>query len=132
MSRCPFSLPIGKVFGWMIVAGTVGAGSLFAGPSQGNPEAGKKIYMESCQHCHGSHGDGKSEMAGYLIPPPTDLTGQKTQSKSNAELRKAILEGRSNTAMTAFEGALEANQVDDVVAYLRTLKSSSSSTQGRR
>jgi len=49
--------------GLMILAGTVGVGALFAGQAKGNPEAGKKIYLESCQSCHGPTGKDDSDMA---------------------------------------------------------------------
>jgi mono/diheme cytochrome c family protein len=90
---------------------------------RGNPEAGKKIYLESCQSCHGPMGKGDSDMAAYLTPPPANLTAQSTQSKTDAELRKIILEGRAGTAMTGFEGAFEEAQLKDLIAYIRSIQS---------
>lgn len=106
-----------------MLAVAVGSGSvLWAGPSKGKPEAGKPIYMESCQHCHGPLGDGKSEMAQYLTPPPADLTGTKTQSKKDGQLRKVIIEGVPGTAMSAFGEAFDDTQMGDLIAYIRSLK----------
>lgn len=93
-----------------------------AASTKGSPDAGKKIYLESCQNCHGPTGKGDSDMAAYLKPPPADLSSKKTQAKSDAELRKVILEGRSGTAMTGYEGAFEEAQLDDLIAYIRSLK----------
>ncbi|MEW6248134.1 MAG: cytochrome c [Nitrospirota bacterium] len=104
---------------------TVAAGSgsvLWAGASKGRPEAGKPIYMESCQHCHGPLGDGKSEMAQYLTPPPADLTAKKTQSKKDGQLRKVIIEGVPGTAMSAFGEAFDDQQMADLLAYIRSRK----------
>lgn len=94
-----------------------------AAPPKGSPEAGKKIYLESCQNCHGPTGRGDSDMAAYLTPPPAYLTAKATQSKTDAELRKIILEGRSGTAMSSYDGAFDEAQLDDLIAYIRSLKS---------
>jgi len=108
--------------GCAILAGTACMGTPFAGQASGNPESGKKLFRESCQHCHGSNGDGQSEMAAYLTPPPANLTAEATQSKTNAQLRQIIFEGRAGTAMVGFEGAIEEAQLVDVIAYIRSLK----------
>ncbi len=102
--------------------GVCGVGMLLAGPTKGNSENGKKLYGESCQHCHGAKGDGQSDMAAYLTPPPSNLTAKATQSKTDEQLRKTILEGRPGTAMSGFNGAFEDVQVADVIAYVRSLK----------
>jgi mono/diheme cytochrome c family protein len=93
-----------------------------AASSKGNPEAGKKIYLESCQSCHGPTGKGDSDMAAYLTPPPANLAAKATQAKTEAQLRKVILEGRPGTAMASFEGAFEEAQLADLIAYIRSLK----------
>lgn len=93
-----------------------------AAPAKGNPEAGKKIYLESCQNCHGPTGKGDSDMAAYLTPPPANLAAKATQSKTDAQLRKVILEGRPGTAMSSYDGAFEESQLADLLAYIRTLK----------
>jgi high-affinity iron transporter len=96
-----------------------------AGGAEGkaNPEAGKKIYLESCQNCHGPTGKGDSDMAAYLTPPPANLTAKATQAKTDVQLRKIILEGRPGTAMTGYEGTFEEPQLSDLIAYIRSLKS---------
>lgn len=39
-----------------------------AASAKSNADAGKKIYLESCQNCHGPTGKGDSDMAAYLTP----------------------------------------------------------------
>ena len=89
---------------------------------QANPDAGKKVYAASCQNCHGPTGKGDSEMAAYLAPPPADLTAKSTQTKPDAQLRKIIMEGRSGTAMTGYAASLSEPQIDDLLAYIRSLR----------
>jgi mono/diheme cytochrome c family protein len=108
------SLPVA-----LVVLGV--AAMTMAAPSKGNPEAGKKIYLESCQNCHGPTGKGDSDMAAYLTPKPANLAAKATQTKTDAQLRKIILEGRPGTAMSSYDGAFEEKQLDDLVAYIRSL-----------
>ena len=99
---------------------------LWWGPSiavgNGDSEKGKDLFRESCQHCHGLTGKGDGEMADYLEPLPSNLASQTTQAKSDKELKDLILKGRAGTAMAGFEGALEEFQLNDLIAYLRSLK----------
>ena len=94
-----------------------------AAPAKGDPESGKTLYQESCRHCHGATGNGESDLAAFLTPPPANLTSPKTQGKSDEELRLIILKGRAGTAMVGFEGAYNDEQLTDLIAYLRSLKS---------
>ena len=107
----------------LMAANIVMGGAAGGAEGKSNPEAGKKIYMESCQNCHGPTGKGDSDMAAYLSPPPANLTAKATQGKTDAQLRKVILEGRPGTAMTGYEGAFEEAQLADLIAYIRSLKS---------
>lgn len=113
----------GRTILGLITVAIAGLASMAAGAAaKGKPEAGKPIYMESCQHCHGPFGDGKSEMAQYLTQPPADLRAKTTQSKQDGQLRKAIVEGVPGTAMSAFGEAFDDQQLADLIAYIRSLK----------
>jgi len=88
----------------------------------GDIEKGKDIYRESCRHCHGVSGQGDGQMAEYLNPRPADLASQSTQAKTDQELKEVILKGRAGTAMVGLEGALEEVQLNDLMAFIRSLK----------
>jgi mono/diheme cytochrome c family protein len=81
---------------------------------------GKSVYQENCATCHGRSGKGD----GYtkLVPPVADLTSSAIQGKLDAELIKTIHAGRPNSAMGSWRLALSEEEIQDVVAYLRTLK----------
>lgn len=106
----------------LIVTVLASAQFTMAASSKGNPEAGKKLYLESCQSCHGLTGKGDSDMAAYLTPPPANLAAKATQAKTDAQLRKIIVEGRPGTAMASYDGAFNEAQLADVIAYIRALK----------
>ena len=88
----------------------------------GDIEKGKDLYRESCRHCHGFAGKGDGEMAEYLDPHPANLASQSTQAKTDQELKEVILKGRSGTAMVGLEGALEEAQLNDLLAFIRSLR----------
>jgi len=77
-----------------------------------SPENGASIYHNNCLVCHslkpGQQGNGPS-LAGYFRqnPAPTE-----------AQARQIILDGRR--LMPAFRQRLTSDQVDDLLAYLRT------------
>jgi len=114
-----------KVHQWMgtvVMLVVLWSGTVIAS-GNGDPEKGKDLFRESCQHCHGFNGKGDGEMASYLTPPPSNLASETTQAKSEKELKDVIMKGREGTAMAGFEGALEESQLSDLLAYLRSLKS---------
>lgn len=96
-------MPAMRVLSLIAVLAVVGLTSVtMAASSKGSPEAGKKIYLESCQSCHGPSGKGDSDMVAYLKPLPANLAAKATQSKPDAQWRKIILEGRPGTAMSSY------------------------------
>ena len=110
----------GKTLFMGLAVGMMVTGLALAGA--GDIQKGKTFYRQSCGHCHGLNGKGDGEMGGYLHPPPANLASEQTQSKSDAELKEVIMNGRPGTAMVGFEGAIEEYQWNDLLAYLRSLK----------
>lgn len=104
---------------WVLV-GTIPMS--LAASGKGNPATGQKLYLESCRNCHGPTGKGDSEMAAYLTPAPANLTSKATQEKTDAQLRKVIQEGRPGTAMTGYAAAFDEEKLNDMIAYIRSLK----------
>jgi cytochrome c oxidase cbb3-type subunit 3/ubiquinol-cytochrome c reductase cytochrome c subunit len=79
----------------------------------GDPERGELVYTASCQRCHGTRTDRGDavHLANTML----------LASASDAFLRYAVVHGRPGTPMPAFDGVLRDDQIDNVVAYLRTL-----------
>jgi cytochrome c oxidase cbb3-type subunit 3 len=80
----------------------------------GSAARGEGIYKKECAGCHGARGTGGPNVsignAGFLA------------DASNGFLRYAIREGRKGTAMPAFGDKLQHQDVEDVVAFLRSLE----------
>jgi mono/diheme cytochrome c family protein len=81
--------------------------------------AGKELYGKKCASCHGAAGEGKAAIAKTMKVELRHLGSKEVQAKSDADLKKDILEGRGK--MKAVAG-IDASAADDLVAYLRTLK----------
>jgi cytochrome c5 len=85
-----------------------------AGPSEG-----KEVYDAKCRACHGAQGQGNPGLAKMMKVEIPALGSKEVQAKSDAELKKVVTEGKGKMKPVV---GLSAKQVDDVVAFIRTLK----------
>jgi high-affinity iron transporter len=106
--------------GGMTLAGIgVPAGDVFAA----DLIRGKKIYDTNCVACHGPKGDGKGPAGATLNPKPTDFTSPPAMKDiSDARMLKSIREGRPGTGMVAWGGILNEKDIEDVMAYIKSLQ----------
>ena len=86
-----------------------------------NLDEGQSIYRQNCVNCHGSGGKGDGIAAAQLDPRPADLTASKTQEKQDAALLETIKMGRPGTAMPAWISELDEREIENVLAYIRSL-----------
>ena len=83
---------------------------------------GEVVFKTNCILCHGINGDGKGRAAVLYDPPPADLT----RSDKNDDYKRMIITmggaamGRSSV-MPQWGLQLDEHEIEDVVAYLRTL-----------
>jgi cytochrome c oxidase cbb3-type subunit 3 len=87
--------------------------ALPAAHAAGDAKRGQPLYAASCARCHGTQTQRSS--AVHLANPIF------LQTASDAFLRAAIESGRPPTSMVPWKGALTPAQIDDVVAYLRSM-----------
>lgn len=85
----------------------------------GDGGAGKAVYDKKCATCHGKAGEGNPSMAKMLKVELRHLGSKEVQAKSDADLKKSIVEGTGK--MKPVKGLSDAD-VANVIAYVRTLK----------
>ena len=109
-------LPIAVVFGQDVNRGGPGA------------QAGEQIFKSACAACHGPDGRGTAkEIAGFERPRtfPDFTACDQTTPEDNTAWKAVITEGGPTRGfsqiMPSFSEALTSEQIDDVVAYLRSL-----------
>lgn len=92
--------------------------------SQGDPRLGQFWFDSICATCHGPNGDG------YVAGGTGTAIGKASflNNASDGFIRTTIKQGRSNTRMIGYSGpesmaALSDSEVDDIIAYLRTVPS---------
>jgi mono/diheme cytochrome c family protein len=94
--------------------------------SAADVEQGKKIYNEPgrCVTCHGPAGKGDGPLAANLPVKPRDHTDKEYMSKlSDEELYKVLKGGGAAIGKSPLmpPSGLKDEQINDVIAYIRTL-----------
>jgi mono/diheme cytochrome c family protein len=81
--------------------------------------AGKAVFDRSCKSCHGADGTANPAVAKMMKVEIGDLKSAAVQSMTDADLKKIVTGGKGKMQPVK---SLDAKQVDDVIAYVRTLK----------
>ena len=81
-------------------------------PVKGDVALGEAVYAEHCATCHGVNGEGGT---GTALGNVTMLA-----TSPDMFLKAAIEKGRDGTEMTAFADALSEDEINGVVAFLRS------------
>lgn len=88
----------------------------------GDARKGKVVYERSCVLCHGPQGRGDGPVGKTINPPAADFTAEASRKKTDAELLATIENGRPPTAMVGWKGQLSEAEIQDVLAYVKSLR----------
>lgn len=103
-----------KQVGTLTLAAALVTGACLLGSSaKADAAAGEATFKAKCAGCHGADGKGKEAMKTQ------DLGSADVQKMSDADLSGAITNGKGK--MPAYK-TLSADQVKDLVSYVRSLK----------
>ncbi len=75
--------------------------------------AGKAVFAAKCRACHGAEGQGNPAIAKMM------KVEMKPLGESTADVKKVVMDGQGKMKPV---GGLSAADVDNVVAYVHTLK----------
>jgi len=85
----------------------------------GDATAGKDVYLKKCKACHGEDGNGNEGMAKLLKVTFSPMSSDEVQSKSDADIKKIIVEGKDKMKPVK---DISDTDINNVIAYLRTFK----------
>jgi cytochrome c5 len=88
-------------------------------PAIAGPSEGKEVYDKACKSCHGAQGQGNPGIAKMLKVEMKPLGSKDVQDKSDDDLKKIITQGTGKMKPVA---SVTGKQVDEVIAFVRTLK----------
>ena len=101
----------------------------------GDAEKGKGLYTTNCASCHGETGKGDGPVAVAVPPPPPrDFAAgdfkfdadEDGTAGTDGDLKTVITKGAGafggNPMMATWGGILSDEDIDNLVAYIRTLK----------
>ncbi len=93
-----------------------------ANPLEDDPAdvtAGRDLYRQKCEICHGYDGGGKTTIGAGQYPRPPALSSAAVQAMPDGEIFYHIRNGIRNTAMPAW--GLPDREIWQLVTYLRNL-----------
>jgi mono/diheme cytochrome c family protein len=85
--------------------------------------AGKNVFKEKCQKCHGPSGRGDGPDADPDAQQDMDLTNPRRATRNpDGVVFYKVSNGRKKPKMPAFKEELTEQQIWSVVAYVQTLR----------
>ena len=89
--------------------------SIFSSPALA---AGEETYIAKCAACHGKDGSGATPMGKKF--KLRDLRSAEVQQQSDDQFQNVIAKGKP--PMPAFTKTLNAAKIQELVAYIRSMK----------
>jgi mono/diheme cytochrome c family protein len=94
-------------------------GTMMTPAAAASAKDGEAIFAAKCKNCHGADGSGNPAIAKMMNVTMKPLGSADVQAKSDADLKAVVTAGSGK--MKPVTGIL-AGDVDNVIAYVRTLK----------
>lgn len=95
---------------------------------EGDVRQGGILFGKHCSKCHGLDGSGEgigtgvtmSRKRSFLVMPPAITNPGFLQSTTDEMIEYTILSGRDDTEMPSFRGKLKAEEIQNIIAFIRT------------
>jgi mono/diheme cytochrome c family protein len=105
-----------KHYRWTLMAAVLVPGLAFGA---GNAAAGKAVYDKACKSCHGADGTPNAAIAKSMKVEMKHLGSPEVLAASDDVLKKVVTDGQGRMKPVK---SVSGKAVDDVIAYMRTLK----------
>ena len=89
-------------------------------PAKGDPAKGKEVYKKTCIICHNADGSGGKKLTPAGNPSRDFREASFWAQRTDDQIRKTVNEGVAKSGMTAWKGILKPQQIEDVIAYVKT------------
>lgn len=104
-----------------LAAGLATAAAPEKEPHTPDPAVGKKLYIaKGCVACHQADGRGGIRLGGNPTPDWRDPVRMADTTYGDAYLRDCILNGKPKSGMVSWKKHLQPEQIEDLIAYVRT------------
>jgi mono/diheme cytochrome c family protein len=120
---------------WTMALALALTGGLAASAFAGDAAAGKTVYTGkgTCWTCHGQAGKGDGPAGKALNPAPRDFSvgsfkfdaDKDGKAGTDADLKLVITRGAAafgGSPLMVSWGSLSSKEIDDVIAYVRSMK----------
>ncbi len=86
---------------------------------------GKKLFIaKGCVACHQADGRGGIKLTGNPTPDWRDAKRMDDSTHDDAYLRDCITNGKMKSGMISWKKQLKPDQIEDLIAYIRTFSRS--------
>lgn len=117
--RAAVSLILTFTLGWLIWL--LSPSPLRAQDPAGDVIPGKTLYEWHCARCHGTGGWGDGPQARELLIPPTNFHSALSRLTTDEQMLMRIEFGVVMSPMHSWRGRLTEQEMQDLVAYIRSL-----------
>jgi mono/diheme cytochrome c family protein len=83
---------------------------------------GRELYAVNCQVCHRQTGVGGAVTVEGKKLKTANLTSDRAKQRDDAHFITAVTDGAPDDGMPAFKDKLSAEQIQQIVKYVRTLQ----------
>jgi len=94
--------------------------ALALGQGKGDAAKGKGVYMKNCMVCHNPDGSGGKKLTATGNASRDFRDAKFWAERTDAQIRETINKGVVKSGMIAWKGILKPQEIEDVIAYVKT------------
>ncbi len=92
--------------------------------AKGESTRGKNIFSKNCVVCHNADGSGGKKLTPNGNPSRDFRDAKFWSERTDEQIRETINKGVAKSGMIAWKGILKPQEIEDVMAYIKTFPKS--------